>query len=104
MPDEHEPLAHDAWDQIVEIGAVIEEVVVATGADPVGVTVTAQIGRDDVRVLGEPVGDLAPAVAEIEKAMNEYERRVAGAVPVERVIREPGRERDPARLQGPASM
>jgi hypothetical protein len=104
VTDEHEPLARDARDEVVEVGAVVEEVVIAAGADPVGVAVTTQIGRDDVRVLGEAVGDLAPAVAEIEKAVNEDERRVAGTVPVERVIRQAGRERDPSGIQGPASM
>jgi hypothetical protein len=54
----------------------------------------AQIRRDDMRASRETFGDLSPAVREIEKAVNEDERRVAGAVPVEQVIREPSRERE----------
>jgi hypothetical protein len=94
MTDEHEPLAHDARDERVEVGAVIEEVVVAARADPIGVAVPAQIRRDDVRASRDAFRDFSPAVREIEKAVNEDERRVAGAVPVEQVIREPSRERE----------
>jgi hypothetical protein len=94
VADHHEPLARRARDQLVEIGDVVEEVVVAARADPLAVTVAAQVGRDDVDALREPLGDLVPAETEIEEAVDENERRVARVVPLEQVIREPGRERE----------
>jgi hypothetical protein len=59
-----------------------------------------------VDALGEALGDLVPREREVEEAVHEHERGVGarGAVPLEDVVREPGRQRDAARLQGPASM
>lgn len=64
----------------------------------------AKVGRDDVRSRTEPLGDLVPREREVEEAVDENERRVAGTVPLEDVVREPGREGDAPRLQGPASI
>jgi hypothetical protein len=58
---------------------------------------TAQIDGDDMRTGWERFGDLVPAISEIEKPVDEDERRRPGWVPLEKVIREPGRERDPTR-------
>src|SRR5262249_4811280 len=91
-------------DHAVEIGEVVEEVVVAAGADPVAVAVTAQIGRDHVAVLREPLGDRRPREREIREAMHEHEREVAGPVPVEDVVGQSRRERDPLRDAHCASM
>ena len=55
---------------------------------------TAEVRRDDVSASREAFGDFAPAVREIEKAVDENECRVAGAVPVEEVIGEARRERE----------
>ena len=88
MTDDDEALARDARDEVIDVGEVIEEVVVAARADPVAVAMTAQIGRDDVAVLREPLADLEPAVAEIEEAVQQQERRVAGRIPIENVVRE----------------
>lgn len=96
MADEHEPLADDARDQIVEIGDVVEEVVVAAGADPVGLAMTAQVGGDDVDARSEPLRDLVPAEREIEETVDEDERCLRGrwTVPFEDVVGEPRRERE----------
>jgi hypothetical protein len=60
-----------------------------------------QVGRDDVGI--QKRRDLVPAVREIEKAVDEDERRVAGRFPFENVVAKPGGEREPASVQGPAS-
>lgn len=104
MSDDNEPLARNARNEIVDVSEVIEEVVVAAGSDPIAITVTAQIGRDDVVPRGETLGDLVPAKAEIEKAVQQQERRVARRVPLEDVVRQPCREGNPALPQGPASI
>jgi len=98
VTDEDEALADDARDQVVEVGGVVEEVVVAAGPDPVGVAVTAQVRRDDVDSRGETLGDLVPAEREVEEAMDEDERRLGGrgALPFEDVVGESRREREPA--------
>jgi hypothetical protein len=104
VADDDEPLTRDARDEVIDIGEVVEEVVVAAGADPVAIAVAAQIGRDDVDALRKVRGDLMPPVAEIEKPVEQEERRVARAVPFEDVVREPCRQGDPALSQGPASI
>jgi len=63
----------------------------------------AEVGRDDVRMDGEPLGDAAPAVGEIREPVDEDVGEVAGAVPLERVRVEARGEREPAGLQGAAS-
>jgi hypothetical protein len=102
VADDHDALAREPRDHVVEIGDVVEVVVVAAGADPVAVAVAAQIRRDDVRV--EQRRDLVPAVGEIEKAVNEDVGRVARGIPLEDVVGEPGGELEAVRVQGPASM
>jgi hypothetical protein len=96
VADEHEALARDSRDQRVEVRAVIEEVVVAAGTDPVAVAVAAKVDGDDVCARREALGDFAPAIREIEKAMDEDEGRVARTIPVEQVIRKASRKREPA--------
>lgn len=106
MADDDEPLARNPRDQIIDIREVIEEVVVAALADPIAIAVTAQIRRDDVSMLRKVLADLVPAVAEIEKAMEQEERRVrpASGLPLVNVVREPCCQGDPALSQGPASI
>jgi hypothetical protein len=102
VADDHDALAGEPRDHVVEIGDVVEVVVVAARADPVAVAVAAQIGRDDVRV--EQRRDLVPAIREIEKAVDEDVGRVARRIPLEDVVGEPGGELEAVRVQGPASM
>jgi hypothetical protein len=104
VTDEDEALAREPRDDFVEVGNVVEEVVVAAWTDPVAVTVAAQIGCDDVNVRREMLGECAPAVREIEEAVDEDDRRLAGGFPLEDVVRQPRGKRDAAGLQGPASI
>jgi hypothetical protein len=67
-------------------------VVVAAGADPVGVAVAAYVDGDDVRA--ERGRDLVPAVRVVEEAVDQDDRRVARRVPLEDVRAEPGGERE----------
>jgi hypothetical protein len=94
VTDDDELLLRETWHQLVDVREVVEEVVVTAGTDPVRVAVTAQVGRDDMDALREPLGDLAPAVTEIEEAVDEQIRRVdrRRSVPFEDVIGEPARE------------
>jgi hypothetical protein len=104
VTDEDEALAREPRDDLVEVGDVVEEVVVATWADPVAVTVPAQVGCDDVNVWREVLGERTKPVREIEKAVDENDRGLTRTVPLEDVVSEPGREGDSPRLQGPASI
>ena len=80
VADDDDALAREPRDHVVEIRDVVEVVVVAAGADPVGVAVAAQIGRDHVRVArASRWRDLVPAVREIEEAVDEHERDVVAA-------------------------
>lgn len=104
MTDDDEPLPRNTRDQIVDVGEVVEEVVIAARPDPIAIAMPSQIRRDDVTVRSKPLGDLVPAVAEIEEAMEEEERRVERRVPLANVVREPRCQGDAALSQGLASM
>ncbi len=104
VTNEHETFAREARDDFVEIRDVVEEVVVAAGTDPVAVTVTSQVGCDDVDVRSQFLGERAKTVSEIEEAVDEKDRRVTWRVPFEDVVGEARREREATSLQGPASI
>ena len=80
VSDERHARAPDLRDDLVQIGEVIGEVVVAAGADPVAVAVAAHVGRDDVEAGRERGLDhRLPAPRGVEKAVDEHDRMVAVA-------------------------
>ena len=101
VADQRHPRAADLADQVVEVGQVVDEVVVAARPDPVAVAVPAQVGRDEVEPAGEPgARGRRPAPRQVEESVQQDDGVVEGglvAAPLEDVIGEPGPERDAPR-------
>jgi hypothetical protein len=91
-------------DDVVEIGDVVHEVVVAAGSDPRRVAVAALVRCDHVRMRRETLGDLAPPVPEVGEAVDEDVRQLTWCVPFERMRVDAGGEPDPAADHGPATI
>ena len=95
----HRVAHHDqvvAGDRVGEVGDVVEvvhEVVVAAGADPLGVAVAAQVGGDDVvSGGGQRRRDGGEAPGHVEEAVQAEERGAAAPVPLEQVVAEAVRQ------------
>jgi hypothetical protein len=88
-------------DEVVDVGQVVDEVVIAARPDPVAVAVAAEVGCDEVEAPGQARGGgPGPPPGQIEEAVQENDRVVelrAVGPPLEDVVVEAGRERDPAR-------
>ena len=69
-------------DQLRQVVDVVDHAVVRAG-DPLRVAVAAQVGREDVPVVAQPLGDPVPVAAVVAAAVHEHERRRALVAPVD---------------------
>lgn len=81
-------------DELGEVVDVAGHGVAAVGR-PLAVPVAAQIGRDDVPVMAQRLGDPIPVPAMVPAAMKEEQRRRAGVAPIHVVQAQPLGEIDP---------
>ena len=93
-------LAREPRDHVVEIGDVVDEVVVAAGADPVAVAVAAQIGATTARARASRGATSCQPYARSRKPWTSTNVVSPRRVPLEDVVREPGREREAMRASG----
>jgi hypothetical protein len=78
VTDDRQPAARRLAHQIVHVGQVVGEVVVAAGADAIRIAMAAQVGRHDVVRPGQPGLDHArEGPGEVEVAVQQQDRVVA---------------------------
>jgi hypothetical protein len=76
VPDQAEPVVPERGEQVADAAGVAAERVVAARLGRLAVA--EQVGRDDVRVLAEPLHDLLPLLGARGDAVHQRDDRSAG--------------------------